>query len=273
MKKLIPVLFVLCTALAITAGFLLPCFVSSAQDITLQKTTRTYETKELQFHPVAQISDSLRLVAGKYTSVNFSRIKNARVTYSASLSSEVRLNADGAYKAALEALRFLKEQGAVGIESKGYPIHRENTQLAISADQSTSAILWECELRDDNAGQLVDMLIDDRSGKMLSLDVVSNVNPISAKGENSPQKKANDFFVHLATIFSRYYGLQCKTVKLDPVQWDSNFSQLNGLTDRYYTVRGVALLEEKSGEMLTLPLGTYCGTYEFNNCDYMWWAD
>lgn len=271
MKKVIPVLFVLCTALVITAGFLLPGFVFSAQDSKLQKTTHTYETKGLQFHPVAQVSDSLRLVAGKSTMIDLSRNKrpNARRVPTAALSGECRLSADGAYKAALEALRFLKKEGTVGIEPEGYPIHRESAELAISEDQSTSAVLWECELRNDKAAQLVEMLIDDRSGKMLSIDVVSNTNPLAPNGEKSPQKLANDFFVRLATIFSDYYGLQCKTVQLGPAQLDHEFSRLNGLPDCYYTVRGSAILEEKSGKTLTLPLETYCGTYLFNDYVHM----
>ena len=272
MKRFIPILFAFCTALAIAAGFLLPGFVSSAQDKKLQRTTRTYETKGLQFHPVAQVSDSLRLVAGKSTMIDLSRNKrpNARRVPTTALSGECRLSADGAYKAALEALRFLKKQEAVGIEPGGYPIHRESAELAISEDQSTSAVLWECELRDDNAGQLVDMLIDDRSGKMLSIEVVSNTNPLAPNGGKSPQKLANDFFVRLATIFSDYYGLQYKTVQLGPAQLDSDFSRLNGLPDCYYTVRGSAVLEGKSGETLTLPLETYCGTYIFNSYVHMW---
>lgn len=271
MKKFIPILFVLCTALAITAGFLLPGVVSSAQDRKLQKTTRTYETKGLQFHPVAQVSDSLRLVAGKSTIIDLSRNKrpNAHRVPTATLSGECRLSADGAYKAALEALRFLKKQGAVGIEPGGYPIHREIVELAISEDQSTSAVLWECELRDDNAGQLVEMLIDDRSGKMLSIDVVSNTNPLAPNGGGKPQKLANDFFVRLATIFSDYYGLQYKTVQLGSAQLDRNFSQLNDLPYCYYNVRGSVTLCDESGKTLILPLGTACGTYVFNSLDYM----
>lgn len=267
MKKVIPLLFVFCTALAITAGVLLPGFVSSAQDRKLQKTIRTYKTEGIQFHPVAQVLDSLQLIAGKnYCAIDFSG--GGSPDDQGPFSTKVRLNADGAYKAALEALRFLKEQGAVGIEQGSYPIHSEKAQLAISMDQSTCAVVWDCELRDDRAGPEVDMLIDDQSGKMLSLNVVLNEAPISVKGENSPEKTANNFFMRLATVFSNYYGLQCKKVDLDPpIQWNSNLSRLKGSPDHYYDVTGSAILEDKSGATLEIPVKSYGGTYQFNNCD------
>ena len=207
MKRFVPILFVFCTALAVTVGFFLPGFVSAMQDQELKTKVNTYEAANLQFHPVAQLKDSLQLLAGEYTTVN--------------LDGGSNLDADGAHQAALDTLKFLTEHGAVGILSEGYPGHTETPILAVSADKTMSAILWRCGLYNDRAGRWIDILIDDNSGKMLAFSIISDQKVISGQAAKNVQEQAHDFSSKLAGICADYYGWKIEDVQLgDAVQLD-----------------------------------------------------
>lgn len=265
MKRFVPVLFVFCTALAVTAGFFLPGFVSSMQDQELKTKINTYEAASLQFHPVAQLKDSLQLLAGEYTTVN--------------LDGGSNLDAGGAHQAALDTLKFLTEHGAVGILSEGYPGHTETPILAVSADKTMSAILWRCGLYNDRAGRWIDILIDDNSGKMLAFSIISDQKVISGQAAKNVQEQARDFFSKLASICADYYGWKIEDVQLgDTLQLDNSSgylmksdSQNSSYRIMYsdsssgYSVKGSVTMITDTGESLTFPLTILGNRYAFNS--------
>lgn len=265
MKRFVPILFVFCTVLAVAAGFLLPGFVSAMQDRGLQAKVNTYETDSLQFHAVAQITDSLRLLAGGYTKVKLERGSS--------------LDAEGAYQAALDALQFLIKQDAIGILPEGYPNHSETPFLAVSSDQSMSAVLWRCELYSNSTGKWINMLIDDNTGKMLAFGIVPDQEVISGQAEKSVREQASDFCNRLASTCARYYGWEAKDVQLDDaVHLDdaSNYlikSDLQNSSYRImysdsspgYSIKGSVTMITDSGESLTFPLTIIGNLYAFNS--------
>lgn len=243
MKRFVPILFIFCTAIAVTVGFFLPGFVSAMQDQELKTKVNTYEATSLQFHPVAQLKDSLHLLAGEYTTVN--------------LDGGSNLNADGAHQAALDTLKFLTEHGAVGILSEGYPGHRETPVLAVSADKTMSAILWRCSLYNTRIGRWIDILIDDSSGKMLAFSIISDQKVISGQATKNVQEQTHDFYSKLASICTDYYGWKIENVQLgDAVQLDNSSG---------YSIKGSISISDGSGDLLTFPLRIFGNLYAFNS--------
>ena len=243
MKRFVPILFIFCTAIAVTVGFFLPGFVSAMQDQELKTKVNTYEATSLQFHPVAQLKDSLHLLAGEYTTVN--------------LKGGSNLNADGAHQAALDTLKFLAEHGAVGILSEGYPDHTETPVLAVSADKTMSAILWRCGLYNTRIGRWIDILIDDNSGKMLAFSIISDQKVISGQATKNVQEQTHDFNSKLASICTDYYGWKIENVQLgDAVQLDNSSG---------YSIKGSISISDGSGDLLTFPLRIFGNLYAFNS--------
>ncbi|MEA4813366.1 MAG: hypothetical protein VB112_00450 [Oscillospiraceae bacterium] len=243
MKRFVPVLFIFCTALAVAAGFFLPGFVSAMQDQELKTKISTYEAASLQFHPVAQLKDSLQLLAGEYTTVN--------------LDGGSNLDTDGAHQAALDTLKFLTEHGAVGILSEGYSGHTETPVLAVSADKTMSAILWRCGLYNDRAGRWIDILIDDNSGKMLAFSIISDQKIIFGQARKNVQEQAHDFSGKLASICTDYYGWKIEDVQLgDAVQLDNSSG---------YSIKGSISISDDTDDLLTFPLTIFGNRYAFNS--------
>lgn len=253
MKRFVPVLFVFCTALAVAAGFFLPGLVSAVQDQELKTKINTYEAASLQFHPVAQLKDSLQLLSGEYTTVHLDGGNN--------------LDADGAHQAALNTLKFLTGHGAFGILSEGYPDHTETPILAVSADKTMSAILWRCGLYNNRAGRWIDILIDDNSGKMLAFDIISDQKVVSGQATENVQEQAHDFSYKLASICADYYGWKIEDVQIgdavleevqlgDAVQLDNSSG---------YSIKGSISISDDSDDLLTFPLTIFGNLYAFNS--------
>ena len=236
MKRTVPLLFVCCTILTAVAGFLLPGFLSGAQDGKIQAKTGVYETDIIRFHPVAQMEDSLRL------------LKDDGHTLSLFQKDGGKRNIDGAHQAALEALRFLEKNGAPGIVPNGYSTHTEMPFLAVSSDNARSAVLWECGFYHKEGGDLVNMIIDDSSGKMLAFKVASSHRIIAEKEE---EYNAEPFAKRLSKICSIYFGWKIKAAKTE-----SPF-------------KGEITLTDQSGNALTFPYKVANNSYTFNSTDFV----
>lgn len=236
MKRTVPLLFICCTVLTAVAGFLLPGFLSGAQDGKIQAKTGVYETDAIRFHPIAQMEDSLRLLKdGGHPSINLPQ------------KDGEKLNTEEAHQAALDALGFLKKNGAPGIVPNGYSIHVEESFLAISSDSTRSAIVWDCGFYQNEEGDSVNMLIDDSSGKMLAFKVESS-HRITA--ENGEEYSAEALAKFLPKICSVYFGW-----KFEITRADSPF-------------HGEFTLIDQAGNALTFPYRVSDKAYTFNSTDF-----
>lgn len=242
MKRTVPLIFVCCTVLTAVAGFLLPGFLSGAQDGKIQAKTGVYETDAIRFHPVAQMEDSLRLLED-----------NGHTFISLYQKNCGKLNADGAHQAALEALQFLEKNGAPGIVPDGYSSHIEAPLLGVSSDNTRSAVLWECELYHNSEGGTVKFLIDDSSGKMLAFNVESTHRIISAEEE---EHNAEPFVKRLSKICAVYFGWKIKTCKQEsPFHGEFTLTDQAGniltfpykINDDFYTFNGTMFFERAAG--------------------------
>lgn len=231
MKRTVPLLFICCTVLATAAGFLLPGFLSAAQDSGIQTKEYAYETDSIQFHPVARFEDSLQLLNGDgRTTMNFFPKDNGK------------LGADGAHQAALEFLRFLETNGMPGIVDS-YSTHTETAFLVVSADSTKSAVFWECEFYHVEGGDFVHILIDDNTGKMLAFKVETGHRMIwGREGENNLKQA----MVSLAKISSLYFGWKYEKFYMESVS------------------KGTITLINQSGNALLFPVQISDDAYTFN---------
>ena len=242
MKRRIPILLIFCALLAIVLGFFLPSFVSAMQDQKLKTKVNTYETSSLQFHPVAQLKDSLRLLTGKYTTEYLENGSN--------------LDADGAYQAALVTMQFLMDQGAVGILPDGYPKHTETPVLMVSEDKTMSAAMWRCGLYSQKINKWIDILIDDSSGKMVAFNIISDQEILTGQSTKDVKEKAYEFSSKLADICSDYYGWKTESVQVDDTLQIDN---LHG-----YSIKGSIRMRDDGGEVVEFPLTISGNLYAFN---------
>ena len=242
MKKAIPILLAFCALLAIVSGFFLPSFVSAMQDQKLKTKVNTYETSSLQFHPVTQLKDSLRLLNGEYT-----------IEYRENGSN---LDANGAHQAALDMMQFMEAQGAAGVLSERYPDHTEAPLLVVSADKTMSAIMWRCSLYSKNLNKWVDILIDDSSGKMLSFNMISDQDIIDTQSTKDIKKQAYEFSSKLADICSNYYGWKTENVQINGVLPMDNLSG--------YSIKSSIKMRDDGGDLVVFPLTVSGNQYTFN---------
>ena len=241
MKRAIPIVLIFCALLAIVSGFFLPSFVSAMQDQKLKTKVSTYETSSLQFHPVTQLKDSLRLLNGEYTTEYLENGSN--------------LDADGAYQAALDTMQFMAAQGAGGILSEEYPNHTEAPFLVVSADKTMSAIMWRCSLYNKNL-KWVDILIDDSSGKMLAFSMTSDQDVIDTQSTKDVKEKAYEFSSKLADICSNYYGWKTENVQVND---DLPIDNLSG-----YSIKSSIKMRDDGGDLVVFPLTISGDRYTFN---------
>ncbi|MGW8114812.1 hypothetical protein ACVS9P_06480 [Caproicibacterium sp. NSD3] len=242
MKRSIPILLIFCALLAIVSGFFLPSFVSAMQDQKLKTKVNTYETSSLQFHPVVQLKDSLRLLTGEYTTEYLENGSN--------------LDADGAYQAALDTMQFMAAQGAAGILSEEYPDHTEAPFLVVSADKTMSAIMWRCALYSKNLNKWVEILIDDSSGKMLAFSMTSDQDIIDIQSTKGVKEKAYEFSSKLADICSNYYGWKTENVQVNDILPIDNLSG--------YSIKSSIKMRDDGGDLVVFPLTISGNQYTLN---------
>lgn len=242
MKRFIPILLIFCVLLAIVSGFFLPSFVSAMQDQELKTKINTYETSSIQFHPVAQLKDSLRLLNGEYTTED--------------RENGSHLDADGAHQAAVDTMQFMTAQGAVGILSEGYQGHTEAPFLVVSADKTMSAIMWRCSLYSENLNKWIDILIDDSSGKMLSFNMISDQDVIDTQSTKDVKEQAYELSSKQADVYSNYYGWKIENVQVNDILPIANLSG--------YSIKSTIEMRDDEGNLVVFPLTISGNQYTFN---------
>lgn len=252
------------TALVLVAGLLLPQALFAYQDRIQSNQVLRYETEPFQFQSTSQLSESLLLASTSHSNIN---LDPAQAQRSEAEIQQFALDAfslldeccDGHFAskqfsdfAASPILAVSTSPVAVTDSAVIEGTEQAKTQSAVLAP-GTSAIFWDCYLADHD-GNFFSLILDDRSGKILSFFYSANIaNKALAQGK-----------VEKETI-SDFYNISSKNL--------SRFFQ------KYYQPETLALVEEKPNyialklgfskdDNITLALQFSWDSISFNNYEF-----
>lgn len=207
MKKLTGLLLPILALTILATGFLLPDIVSAYQHSILQSETERYDTNIVHLETAApnRLSEVLRLAARGY--------KKIQTDFGKSLT------ADDAYLCAQNLLDSLSDSGLIALgwnlstaEGTGpVVVYKLTPVIAVDESGKDAAVLWECEFSDSSNSQLLSLVLDDESGKMVSLLYREGGNLTTATvGEDSSSATKR-----WANFCQQYYGFQLTEIFVD----------------------------------------------------------
>ena len=239
------ILLTLATLSILTLGFYMPnIFMINNGGHTSVSQQYAVETVQLKAaSKTIPVIDALKLVSGKYKEVN--------------LESGNMLNAEEAYRSALETLEFIMENDILPDlemytsykekpvtfysnypDMKRYIAHKEMPNMIYTEDGENATVVWSCEFSNPVIGSSILLLLDDESGKMLSFLYTSPTDSEDQDGTFEDSFSADSW----AKMCMRYYDFQSAevlTVLQDNVdeQYEITFKSDDGknLTLPYYT--------------------------------------
>lgn len=191
---------VLCgTMLMIGIGVTFPGFVFRIQEKQLSKKISTYETDMYKLTFAEQILDKMRLFSGNYRMMG--------------IDSGNNLNSDTAYQAMLEIIKYYENHAFEIMNSSGIKEYSVQPFLAISSDCKTTAVVWECSIKNEEKNCIM-LTLDDETGKLLRLEIYKN-GYYDYSGKKAQIEESTELFVD---IVKEYYGLDVEILKYNGMQ-------------------------------------------------------